>query len=252
MQKLNVKGQVISKSRFPWIVAVFERMKKGYRFKCGGNLISTRTVVSAAHCFFDGFKIFEPEQIMVSMGRHNLTESLDSSDIDAEQIIYHPDYKPRLINFDADLAIVRLKQSVVFTVAIRPICMWQGAVDSRELEGVSGIIVGWGGDGRRNTTTVPTLVNATVVSEITCLRSNDVFISLTSNRTLCAGNLDGSGPCMGDSGNGLMIRNRNKWMLRGTVSAALGSPTQQCVLDQYAIYSDIAMFVEWIRSNMLL
>ncbi|XP_055853322.1 serine protease gd-like [Episyrphus balteatus] len=252
MKKLNVKGQIVSKARFPWIVAVFKRKDDDLKFQCGGSLISTRTVVSAAHCFYAGLEPIRPEDILVSMGRHNLTDWLDAFNIDVERIIEHPDYRPTLQNFDADLAIVRLKERVTFTTSVRPICMWQGVIDARELEGVSGAIVGWGSDGIRNTTIVPTLVNATIVSELTCIRSNDQFISATSNRTLCAGNLDGSGPCLGDSGNGLMIRNRNKWMLRGTVSATIGSPTRPCILDQYAIFSDIAMFIEWIQSNMLL
>ncbi|XP_055853323.1 serine protease gd-like [Episyrphus balteatus] len=252
MKKLNVKGQVISKARFPWIVAVFKRKDDDLKFQCGGSLISTRTVVSAAHCFYAGLEAMRPEDILVSMGRHNLTDSLDAFNIDVERVIQHPDYRPTLQNFDADLAIVRLKERVTFTTSVRPICMWQGVIDARELEGVSGTIVGWGSDGVRNQTIVPTLVTATIVSEITCIRSDEQFISVTSNRTLCAGNLDGSGPCLGDSGNGLMIRNRNKWMLRGTVSATIGTPTRPCILDQYAIYSDIAMFIEWIQSNMLL
>ncbi|XP_055853325.1 serine protease gd-like [Episyrphus balteatus] len=252
IERLNVKGSFISKSRFPWIAAVMRRTNGDFAFQCGGSLISTRTVISAAHCFHLGFEEIKPENILISMGLYDLTRWYDAKNIGAEEIIPHPDYNMKLIQFDADLALVRLKESVIFTTSVRPICMWQGSVDTRDIEGISGAIVGWGSDGQRKTTIVPTLVNATIVSEITCIRSNDLFISLTSNRTLCAGNLDGTGPCVGDSGNGLMIRKRNKWMLRGTVSAALGNPTQQCPLDEYVVYSDAAKFLEWIRLNMLL
>ncbi|XP_055904203.1 serine protease gd-like [Eupeodes corollae] len=251
--KLNVKGTIIRRSRFPWISAVFKKIRGDFSFQCGGSLISTRTVISAAHCFYSGLEQLKPENILISMGLHDLTSWLDDAqNFGVQNIIQHPDYNPTHSNFDADLAVVRLKRSVMFTTSIRPICMWQGSLDIREIEGTSGAVVGWGADNNRNTTSVPTLVNATVVSEITCLRSNSVFISLTSNRTLCAGNLDGSGPCMGDSGNGLIIKKGNKWLLRGTVSAALGTPNGHCILDNYAIYSDIAKFSDWIYLNMLI
>lgn len=250
MNRLNVKGQLISESRFPWIVAVFKRIDDDLTFQCGGNLISRKTIISAAHCFYLGLEMMKPEMVMVSMGLHNLTKWPHANNIYADQIIPHPDYNVALTKLDADVALVLLKDSIVYTNAIKPICMWQGAVDLSEIEGLVAIMVGWGSDGRRNTTIVPTLVKATVVSESTCLRSNEDFLPFTSSRTLCAGNVDGSGPCLGDSGNGLIIRNRNKWTLRGTVSATLGSPTQQCQLQDFAIYADIAMFMGWIKSNM--
>ncbi|XP_055911719.1 uncharacterized protein LOC129945811 [Eupeodes corollae] len=249
---LNVGGTPINKSRFPWIVAIFKRKDDDFDFQCGGSLISTRTVVSAAHCFYEGKAAIGPEEIVVSMGVHNLTDRMDARNIDAKSIIVHPDYTPLQRHFDADLAIVRLVSSVTFTPAIRPICMWQGNKDQRELVGMRGMIVGWGSDGRRKSTIVPTLVKAFVVEEITCIKSNANFLTMTSSRTLCAGSTDGSGPCLGDSGNGFMLRNQNKWTLRGTVSAAPGTPVGQCVLNDYAIYADVAMFVDWIQSNMLL
>lgn len=251
--KLNINGEPIASSRFPWIVAIFKKTNDDRQFQCGGSLISTKTVVSAAHCFFDGLETLPAEKILVSLGRHNLSNwsEMEAFNVDAERIITHPDFQPRLSSYDADLALIHLKQSVVFTNSIKPVCLWLGNTDPREIENVSGIIIGWGSDGRHRTTTIPTLVNATVVSRISCVRSNRDFISRTSDRTLCAGNLDGSGPCTGDSGNGLMIRHQNKWMLRGTVSAAVGIPTRPCILDQYGIYSDTAMFNEWIESNMI-
>lgn len=50
-------------------------------------------------------------------------------------------------------------------------------------------------------TNQPKWTELPVVNELTCLRSNDAFNKLTSERTFCAGNKNGNtGPCNGDSG----------------------------------------------------
>jgi hypothetical protein len=36
-----------------------------------------------------------------------------------------------------------------------------------------------------------------IVNEITCLRSNAAFVSITSHRTFCVGDRAGRGPCQG-------------------------------------------------------
>lgn len=50
-------------------------------------------------------------------------------------------------------------------------------------------------------TSQPLWTEIPVVDEVTCIRSQDALNRLTSNRTFCAGNRDGTtGPCNGDSG----------------------------------------------------
>ena len=112
--------------------------------------------------------------------------------------------------------------------------MWQGPRQVREIVGVTGIVVGWGRDqSNSDLTTAPRLVRVYIDSEIRCIRSNRQMFYLTSNRTLCAGNQNGTSPCNGDSGSGLIMHNRNKWMIRGTVSAALGNAVNQCNSENY-------------------
>lgn len=251
---LAMKAQLVPRARFPWMVAIFKKGLGALTFQCGASLISTRTVISAAHCFYEGLFLISEQNILVSLGRHELNEWVNSEVVqrEVERIIQHPDYRPELMKNDADLAIVRLTQSVTFSHSIRPVCLWNGSTDIEDIVGVSGIVVGWGMDEINNITNTPKFVNATVASDVDCLKSDHEYFFLTTNRTLCAGNLDGSGPCNGDSGGGLMIRKQNKWMLRGVVSIALGNAATPCDLKKYVIYSDTAHFLAWIRSLMLL
>lgn len=60
----------------------------------------------------------------------------------------------------------------------------------------------------------------------------------------------------GISGAGLMIMKNNRWMLRGTVSAALPdvlriSQKDDCCSKQYIIYADVAKFIDWIMAFII-
>lgn len=99
-------------------------------------------------------------------------------------------------------------------------------------------------------TALPKMVDTAIVSDNECLRSSEVYSKLTTPRTICAGNRDGTGPCMGDSGGGLMLSRNGLWTLRGVVSAGLTSQGH-CDLSQYVIYCDLAKHISWVRSNIL-
>lgn len=117
--------------------------------------------------------------------------------------------------------------------------------------GQTGTVAGWGADeGGRTFTPIPKKVSANIVSDGECLRSSEAYSMLTSPRTFCAGNRDGSGPCMGDSGSGLMLNRNGRWYLRGVVSAGQ-TKQQKCNLLEYVVFCDTAKHLSWITSNML-
>lgn len=64
------------------------------------------------------------------------------------------------------------------------------------------------------------------------------------------GNLDGSGPCSGDSGAGFVMKIDGKWTLRGVVSTAL-SDTGSCDLTKYIVFADVSKFRDWIRNALM-
>lgn len=65
------------------------------------------------------------------------------------------------------------------------------------------------------------------------------------------GNLDGKGPCTGDSGAGFMMVRGSRWTLRGIVSLAIEDPANRsCDLTKYFIFSDVAKLTRWIENTM--
>jgi len=151
--------------------------------------------------------------------------------------------------------------------------------------GEQGIVIGWSFD-RSNRTqdqklpsgapskkssdsqSAPKVVKAPVVGNAECFRANAHFRSLSSNRTFCAGiqteerdrHQSSASIYTGISGAGLFIRRNNRWMLRGTVSAALpaaespdpGATSHKfCCKNQYIIYADVAKFLDWITAFII-
>lgn len=73
-----------------------------------------------------------------------------------------------------------------------------------------------------------------------------IFVPI-SNIFFSAGDLNGSGPCRGDSGGGLYLKYEGKWRLRGVVSISLRGDLGTCNLNEYLVFTDTAQFLPWIR-----
>ncbi|KAK5638706.1 hypothetical protein RI129_013001 [Pyrocoelia pectoralis] len=245
-QPLVVHGAPTLEAQYPWLVAMFHLLETGeYKFKCAGNLISNEHVLTAAHCVRkDKTENLSKENIILVMGKHNIRSWAVRSEIrDLKQIFVHPDYRQPS---DGDIAILLMYKPVQFTDKIRPVCLWREA--NENIVGGQGTVVGWGRDEFFSQyVSEPNEIKMPVVSQEDCLRSDERFIKLTSNRTFCAGARNGSGVCTGDSGGGFIMKQKGRWTLRGIVSAALvDSTTRSCDLNNYMVFADIAKYKLWI------
>ena len=95
----------------------------------------------------------------------------------------------------------------------------------------------------------PKTIEVPIVSEGTCLRSHSVILAISSDRTFCAGGKNGEGPCSGDSGGGLILKRGDRWYLRGLVSTAPRYGASPCDPNSFAVFTDVAKFGNWVRSN---
>lgn len=111
---LVIGGEAIERGSWPWLVAVYLNDAKGLSFKCGGNLVTSRTVITAAHCLKLRGSEHKAKNVLIVAGRHNLLDWSESTSItfNAERVEIHPDYKDNLQSFDADVAIVIVEQTI--------------------------------------------------------------------------------------------------------------------------------------------
>ena len=176
-------------------------------FICGGSLISTKIIVTAAHCIWPKRDSVQkkPEEASFYLGKFNLDSLHGEKNYimsGVTQFIIHPQWNSNDDRYDADIAVVVLVRTISFNKFIKPICLWTFSSSYEDLIGKKGIVAGWG---KTETSAIstdrPKWTEIPVVSESTCLRSNNAFIQLTSPRTFCAGDNSGiTAPCNGDSG----------------------------------------------------
>ncbi|EZA54024.1 hypothetical protein DMN91_000272 [Ooceraea biroi] len=250
------KGVKTSPGQWPWLVAIF-LVKIEFEFQCAGSILTNRHVITAAHCFKldvqDNVNI-PPSAMLVSLGRYRLREWYEKGSVNREIASYtiHPDYTHQGTG-DSDIAILVLRTSVEFSPTIKPICLWSGPTILQSVVNKPGYVVGWGRDELGNPYLAePRMAKAPIVSQEECLWSDQRFVSFTSNRTLCAGLRDGSGPCNGDSGSGLVLYEAGRYQLRGIVSRSLFDSNQMtCDLTQYVVFVDVAKYLSWIQQQIL-
>lgn len=122
------------------------------------------------------------------LGKHNIRTWATRSTIrDVESIHVHPDYvKPS----DADISILKMSQSVGFTITIKPICLWSENSELSVITGKKGKLAGWGRDENSNPYVEEAKqVELNIVGQEECLRKDERYLKLTSNRTFCAGKM---------------------------------------------------------------
>ncbi|XP_063710167.1 serine protease gd-like [Culicoides brevitarsis] len=246
---LIYNGSPTTRGEFPWLVVIYVKKTRGLEFQCGGTLISDQVILTAAHCIhLTSDDILSKNEIVLHVGRFDIDDWTEGEYIlpKVKNIFVHPDYKRySQTSFDADIAVIVLRQSITFTQFIRPVCLWHGKSPTASQ---SGIVVGWGRDETGVPTSKPNQIEMPVVSNATCLESEPTYQYLTSNRTFCAGRRDGSGPCNGDSGGGFLMKNNGKWYLRGIVSTSLyDKETKSCDVRNFSVFTDVAKFLQWIH-----
>lgn len=246
---LIANGGDVAKYTYPWVVAIYTIWKKKANFSCAGTLISNKHVITAAHCVKrNSESIFEPEELLVALGRHNIYDFNEGISLKPKSINPHKDY--RKMHADADIAVIILPYELKFSETIKPICIWDEPSDLSYVVGEKGIVVGWGTD-EKGTFIVPEPkeIALPIVSQEDCMNSNIFFHDKVSDRTFCAGNRDGKGPCNGDSGGGFMMLRNGRWTLRGIVSMSVLDPLNskiKCDFSEFFIFSDVPKFLIWL------
>ncbi|RVE54004.1 hypothetical protein evm_001407 [Chilo suppressalis] len=250
-QPLIHNGQNYERGALPWLVAIYKRKDGSLTFNCAGTLISDRHIVTAAHCMLLKNSVTSIKDIVVKLGVYDLEDWGDDQSVTRklESATIHESYNSSTLA--NDITVFTLEKTVEFSTNIRPACLWDGQNDLNRIIGASGVVAGWGstelGPGGQGQ---PRMVRIPVVSTATCRASNPDFHKLTSDTTLCAGDRNGIGPCLGDSGGGLYILDSGRWRLRGVVSVSLRPDNGEntCDLNQYIVFTDAAKYNSWIRN----
>lgn len=188
----------------------------------------------------------QPKDFFVTLGVHDIESKFEvgRQSVEVKEVFIHSDWNFMSQNYDADIALIKLKTEVYFTNYIQPICLWK----QKTMPDInSGIIVGYGFTNfTRSVATIPRELETPIVSNEDCFLKAPLLARLSSNRTFCGGSADGGGPCNGDSGNGLFVKYQGKFYFRGIIAASLINDDFHCDTFNYAIYTDVFKYQDWI------
>ncbi|XP_017047248.1 coagulation factor XI [Drosophila ficusphila] len=242
-------GTSLQRGQLPWLVAIFERRESnGPAFICGGSLISTSTVLSAAHCFRFPGRNLPASRTAVSLGRNSLAIHSPGEFRGVSELIIHNNYQIKQFT-EADLALVRLDLPVRYNDYIVPICLWSTTNRLDLPQGLKSYVAGWGPDetGTGNSD-VSKITDMNIVTESNC--GQELPHVLVQPSTLCA-KKTGAGPCASDGGGPLMLREQEVWVLRGVISGGvINEKENTCELSKPSVFTDVAKHIDWVRQHM--
>ena len=128
-----VGGEETDANEYPWQVALVSA--GGSHPWCGGTLISSQHVLTAAHCTAGS----NENSIAVLVGEHRIDDGIFTR-LSLSKITDHPDYNSNTL--DNDFSILTLSAPVDFTDEVSPACL---PSDTNQLYGGSKATVsGWG------------------------------------------------------------------------------------------------------------
>jgi len=117
-------GDSSQRGQFPWAGVMLQ--KDTMQPFCGCSLISNEFAITAAHCFYenDTGAITRMSSVLVQFGRNDLNDGEENSVTrSVVDLTLHDDWDPFHEGYDADIAIIRLNQTVSFSKYIQPICL---------------------------------------------------------------------------------------------------------------------------------
>ncbi|XP_025987196.1 serine protease gd isoform X2 [Solenopsis invicta] len=262
---LMANGEKALPGQWPWIAAIFV-VTTSYNFLCVGTVLTTRHVITAAHCMkTSGNDTVDPDNLFVTFGKLNLRQWNENGITirEVESYKIHPDFA-HTISADSDLAILILRMPVDFSPFIKPICLWFGPTNLENVVDRTGYVVGWGqrifenNDFSRHVSRytreseIPRMSRVSIVNKEECAQADTRFNQLISERTFCAGFRNEIDLCNVDSGSGLMLFDSitGRYELRGIVSRTIvGNLKSSCTL-RYVVYVDVAKYMPWIRQQI--
>lgn len=104
---------LVRKGDWPWMVAIFIDYEDESKFTCEGTIISAKSVLTAAHCIsFRHGPNHKNEDILVVAGLQNIKDFEDGAVVNrVTNADIHSDFDVSLMNYDADLALLTVKDS---------------------------------------------------------------------------------------------------------------------------------------------
>uniref|UniRef100_A0AAR2JSK7 T-plasminogen activator n=1 Tax=Pygocentrus nattereri TaxID=42514 RepID=A0AAR2JSK7_PYGNA len=241
-------GQASDIKDQPWqaAITVYRPRSRSHSFLCGGVLIDSCWVLSAAHCFHEGFTA---DRLRVTLGRTFRQKNSSSEQIfDVENYWLHEQYNEE--TYDNDIVLLKLKTEhgicAIHSPEVLPVCLPEPNLvfqDWMECE-----ISGYGKEEEFSPFYSEQVKRGHVRlwPQERCVPEKLSGRLVTSNM-LCAGDTRGlDDACKGDSGGPLVCEKDGRMMLAGLISWGDGCGKK----DTPGVYTRVVKYIAWIANKM--
>ncbi|XP_055374906.1 modular serine protease-like [Condylostylus longicornis] len=118
---------------------------------CGGTIVQSKIVLSAAHCFWNDEKslFYDKSKYIVTAGKFHLDYNSDKETFEVQRVLISKIDVPKTFrgsenNFEGDIAVLTLDNHIKFSDHVIPICvLWSTGFGQFNPNGLSGYVVGF-------------------------------------------------------------------------------------------------------------
>ncbi|KAI4469002.1 chymotrypsin-related [Holotrichia oblita] len=228
-----VGGREARRNSIPYQAGVIIRTDRG-NFFCGGTLISTLYVLTAAHC------LDWAETVHVRLGAHTIEDNEPTQvRINASRWVQHQQWNRDLLT--NDIGVIELSREVITNDNIQTVNLPRRSQIFDSFNGRRARISGWGLDSDFSDSVSRVLreVDVGVIGNFLC---NIYYFGGIRRTNICTSGAGTRGSCSGDSGGPLMIDN----IQVGIVSFGIGLG---CELRWPSAFTRVTSYLDWIEMN---
>ena len=246
-QNQIINGSDANISDYPWQIAIWGSLGNGSYETCGGSVISDQWIITAAHCVYGN----DPSSTFI-LTENSSFFSQNGGQYTVDEYYVHPSYsdanlEPELAYMSHDIALVKIQGNFNFNNQIQKINLInpEEVLLGSQDEGVMATLTGWGNiDNNGSSPSVLQTIELPIISNQSII--NLGFSSFSFDESMISvQNQNYQGPCMGDSGGPLIVRNNSdtEWLLAGVFSKTY-LPCAQ--IDNPSTYISVNSVSDWI------